>query len=371
MIRTAFLSFSSSVFIAAVISTAWADGAAPQLPALIVATTDTVLTTGSVGTPPVRLARLGHAVPLEVKGSGPGDTLSVQVHGGIELQGRAARDTLGVVVCESGPLGERYYVGRGNVLRLRSAVEGGKVEVEGSVRLPKKPNERAKPWNEQYQNITFSTPIETNRLCTTPLRRPAGTEEDPALGQITGELNESDFPAGTPFIEMKKGVALSLRDRPDGTVIYTRSPEPWGYALARIEQKGKWDRVAAGEGPYLLGWMPSRPPRKKAASDGVLAGLGADMPGPLSLHTDGLEYLPLHELPAGAELRQFGLPVARLTRAGYARLSSLRDGAQYAVVAVDDDVVVEGWLDPAKVGALIKPPTKQAAATAPKSSSKQ
>lgn len=371
MSRTSFAFLFSSVLIAGVISTAWADGAA-QLPELVVATSETVLTTtGRNGTQPVRLARPGYKVPLEVKGTGPNGMLSVQLHGGIELTGLVARDALGVVVCEAGALGERYYVGRGNVLRLHGNVEGGKIEVAGTVLLPKKPNDRNQPWSEQYQNMPFSTPIETNRLCTTPPRRPAGTDDDPAIGQLTGELSESDFPEGTRFIDMKKGVALSLYDRPGGTVIYTRSPDRWGYSLARIEQKGKWDLVAAGEGPYLLGWTPSRPLRKKSVEGSILGGLSGSFVGPMSLYTDNLEYLPLHELPAGTELRQFGIPVARLTRDGYARLSSTRDGAQYAVVAVDDDVVVEGWLDQTKVGALIRPPAKQSAQAGIKSTSKQ
>lgn len=372
MLRTALRFLFSSVFITSVISTAWADGQAAQLPAFVVATTDTVLSTGSAGAPPVRLGRPNHGVPLDVKGPGPGDTLTVQVHGGIELQGLVARDTLGVVVCESGPQGDRYYLGRGNVLRLRSAIVDGKVEVEGSVLLPKKPSDHGRPWNEQYQTVPFSTQLDIRRLCTTPPKRPAGTAEDPGIGQSVGELNEGDFPGGTPFIAMKRGVALSLYDRPGGAVIYTRSPDPWGYALARISQNGKWDLVAAGEGPYLLGWMPARPPRKKPAPlDILVGGLEALLPGPMALNTDGLQRLPLHELPAGTELRQFGIPVARLTRAGYARLSPVRDGAQYAVVAVDDDVVAEGWLDPTKVGALVSPPAKQTAAAPPTSSSKK
>ncbi len=332
-----------------------------HLPAMVVASSEATIKSAGVGvgaSQPVPIARLSRGVPIEVTASGPDGALSVRVHGGIEVTGVVPRDALGVVVCEPGPLGDHFYAGRGNVLSLRSEVVGGRVQVAGEVRLLSKTDSKAIAAGEQYHRVPFQAELEERRLCTEPLRKHSGTDEDPEVAYTRGEIALDDFPADTRFIDVVKGAALKLLDRPLGTPLHERGGDRWGYMLARIEHQGKWDRVAAGDGPYLLGWISARPTLKSASYGGLLGAFMSAGPAPARLNSDALLSKPLHELPAGAELRQFGVVVARLTRPGYARICATREGWKYVVGAVDDEVVAEGWIDPARIGPQVKEEAK-------------
>lgn len=323
------------------------------LPTMVVATQQTQVWSRS--SPPVRLAWPAAGVPLEVKEALPTGELVVQIHGGIETTGVVSRRELGVVVCEPGPLGDRFYVGRGNVLELRSeSAPSGQVEVAGQVTLLKNPSSYSGE-KDYSRSVPLSGPIEVRRLCSAPLRKHAGTDKDPDVAHVLGQPREGDFPAGTAFVEIAKNVALSFLESPGGAPVHTRLPDRWGYSLPRLAHQGRWDRVAVGEGPYLLAWIPARPGRRPPPVGGLdLAMLSASQPAPFSLYTDSLRRWPLHELKAGTELRQRGEVVARLSGPGYARVTEQREGFQYAVVAVDDEVVAEGWLDRAQLGAKVK-----------------
>jgi hypothetical protein len=343
------------------VSAVAAESSTPHLPKLVVATASTAIMSSNPTGKPVRVAVPRRGLPLDIKDSGGGATVAVQIHGGIEITGSVARESLGVLICEPGPVGDSYYVGRGNLLTLRSAATDGPLEVAGDVVVPKKTS--ATVWNEKYHRVSFHAAIEESRLCAAPLPKHTGVDQDPSLAHVVGEIAENSFPKGTAFIEVKKGAPLALLDRPSGTPLHERSAEPVGYTVARIAHEGKWDRVAAGEGPYLLGWIPARPVRKKPAPNLEPDIVWAENNAPASLNTEALKRLPLHEVPAGTELRQFGQVTARLTRPGYARVSAVRDAWQYAVVAVDDDVVAEGWLDPSRVGPRAKIDAKPGAKT--------
>ncbi len=86
---------------------------------------------------------------------------------------------------------------------------------------------------------------------------------------------------------------------------------------------------------------------------GVLGGLIGEMvkaKPPWSLRTKKLRPLPLHPLPAGTPVQQFGVVHARLLKPGFARVISRQDGWIYVAAAVDDDVMVEGWIKPESLG---------------------
>jgi hypothetical protein len=329
----------------------------PRFPALVVAAPRVALTTA--GPQRVRLATPRARLPLRVVEARANGDLVIAITGGIEIQGVGPLDTLGVLVCEPGPVSERLYAGTSNLLRLRSALTGGRLKVSGEVTLREREPDEKVPFFLQSRVLTLEGEIDEKRLCTTPPQRKRPKE--PVLVRTMGEVYDDDFPDDTRQVDVKKGEPLTLLARPGGTPLYTRPASHWGYSLVRLRTEAGWDLVAAGSGPYLVGWISTRPSREVFGPGGLglVGGLvGRDQRiGPRSLHTPTLEKLPLHSLPAGTTLRQLGVVHARLTKPGFARVGSLRDGWRYVVAAVDDDVVVEGWVDPRQLG-----PEVQAAA---------
>jgi hypothetical protein len=107
-----------------------------------------------------------------------------------------------------------------------------------------------------------------------------------------------------------------------------------------------------GDGPYLLGWTLSLPEQKQPRSTFAVAGLVSKdiAAGPIHLHSKKLQKLPLHALVAGTEILHFGVVHAVLRKPGYARVLKQHDNLAYVYAAVDDDVVVEGWVAQAKLG---------------------
>ena len=291
----------------------------------------------------------GWKLPVEVRSARPGGDLLVRIAGAIEVYGLTKLGDLGVLVCREGPLGEQYYAGRGNMLRPASPVSSGEVIVTGTVRVRIKPYGRDVPYARQFRGIRFKAPIAVSRLCTAvPPARHADTNEDPHVMSPLGEVKPEDFPDRAPLIR--------LLAAPKGKPLFTRAANKWGYSLVRIDKKDGWDRVAAGSGPYLLGWIPSRPDYRPGAGGfgigGVMGSMGKGK-GPMSLRTKGLKQLPLHHLSAGTEVQQFGVVHGRLKKPGFARASSRQGKWIYVTAAVDEEMVVEGWIEARRLGAKV------------------
>jgi hypothetical protein len=84
--------------------------------------------------------------------------------------------------------------------------------------------------------------------------------------------------------------------------------------------------------------------------------VGASIPG--ALDEPKLSRLPLHELPAGTEVRPLGSPgssgAALLVKPGLARVFSVNAGRAHVLAAVDDDVTVDGTIEAARLGPRVK-----------------
>lgn len=185
--------------------------------------------------------------------------------------------------------------------------------------------------------MPFEAEVDAAHLCTAPLpARHAGTKEDPTVFKTYGEPDEEDFPRGTAVVDIDKGAPLELLDAPGGQPLHTFPPTEWGFPLIRLRTEGAWDLVAAGDGPYLLGWIPTRAPQKENGGElsAVVGGVvGGVLPGPFALHTQKR---------------------ANLLKPGYGRIVGPPKGAwSYLIAAVDDDVTVEGWVETAKLGPLV------------------
>lgn len=163
-----------------------AESSAPHLPKLVVATASTSIMSSNATGQPVRVAVPRRGLPLDIKDSGGGATVAVQIHGGMEITGSVARESLGVLVCDPGPVGDSYYVGRGNLLTLRSAATDGPFEVAGDVVVPQKSS--ATVWKEKYHRVPFHASIEERRLCAAPLPKHTGVDQDPSFVHAVGEI---------------------------------------------------------------------------------------------------------------------------------------------------------------------------------------
>lgn len=321
-------------------TTAVSTGAPPEgLPSLVVATRKTTVMTG--GEKRIPFARPRAALPVTVRESSTdGRELLIHIGGGIELDGVIAPDDLGVLVCDAGPIGDHFYAGHENLVSLRSTITDGRVHIGGDVLTRVQPHDPNASFTQQFQTTPFEGDIAASRLCTQPPQKRA-------VSHVLGEIDTGDFPSGTQVVDIERGAPLSLLAAPGGAPVYTRPADPWGYSLAVVRHEGAWDYVAAGNGPYILGWVPARAPRPAALQGGLAS---APPIGPASLQHTRYARMPLHELADGTEVQQFGIVRARLKKPGFARVSSAHEGWQYVVAAVDDDVVVEGWIDPTRLG---------------------
>jgi hypothetical protein len=310
----------------------------------------------------VRLAFPRHELPLRIR-EVRDDEAVVEIDGGVRVSGVVKLDALGVIVCTPGPVGDHLYAGNGNLLTLRSSVHGGQVSVGGAVVVRQRAYAETVPFAEQFRSIPFEATLPTDRLCAGPQpKRHAGTVADPTVGRIHGEPDVEDFPKGTRLLDIDKDTSLTLLDAPGGKPLHTLPATEWGFVLVWLKREGGFDLVAAGGGPYLLGWIPAREPRNPAAdSDGLLLGgvVGEGQEGPHALYGQELLTLPMHKLPAGAQLQQLGVVRATLMRDGYGRVvGAPRAGSSYVIAAVDDDVTVEGWIETARLGAVVVPRAK-------------
>ncbi len=324
--------------------------ALPVLPSLLVATRATVLRLADA--PEVRLALPRVRLPLQVREAHDG-AITVAIEGGIEVAGVVKLGELGVLACEPGPVGDHFYAGRENLLSLRSVVTEGHVRVGGLVVIRQHPFDGPIPFADQFREIPFEGDLPVARLCAAPPKeRHAGTDADPSVAHLYGEPDDEDFPQGSKLVDIEKGAALTLLDAPAGKPLHTIPANPYGFTLVWLRREGAFDLVAAGGGPYLLGWIPARTPRDdEPATGGLLLGAIGRREAPAALYTKALESSPLRRLPAGTAIQQLGVTRARLTRAGWARVvGAPRAAWSYVVAAVDDDVTVEGWLETAKLG---------------------
>lgn len=324
------------------------------MPSLVVATGKTVIHSSSHKR--VRFAHPRWRLPLTVTAMRPGGDVMVKISGGMEVYGLVALKDLGVLVCKPAPMGERYYAGDHNMLGVRSVVKDGRLMVGGEIQIRVKDYGKDVPYAQQFSRVPLEGAIGVENLCRViPPKKHAGTNKDPYIVRSPGETHLDDFPSGTPEVSIKKEETLTLHASPGGQVIHTRGPSRWGYSLVRVGRRDGWDQVAVGGGPYLLGWIPSRPDREPVTGGiGGLLGTMGKMKGPASLHTRALKAKPLHRLPAGTPVQQFGVVHARLIKAGYARVITHQDGWVYVNAAVDDDVMVEGWVRPANLGAKVE-----------------
>ncbi len=330
---------------------------APRLPPLFLTTARTEFWHSSLanGQKPIRLAKTGARKTLHVlEPTVRNGYVWVQLDGGIEVKGLARVRDLGVMACTPGPVGAFGYVGAGNLVHLAGALDDPKsVRIADHALVPARPWTQGMRYGDQYTRVPVEGDLPRDRLCANvPPPRHAGTDADPFVGHGFGEVDLEDFPPDAREVDIPAGVTLALLSAPDGPTWLTRPAETYGFVVVRIAQQrtatGLWDQVALGGGPYVVGWTPARPVRQP--SEGGLALLGGLLGGsidiPFSLQSAALAKLPLHTLPAGTQIQQLGQPFALLKRQGWARAGDLRDGWQYVFVAVDGDVMVEGWVRP-------------------------
>jgi hypothetical protein len=319
------------------------------LPSLVVALEGTVLRLAENEKVKVAFPRAG--LPLRVR-EARREAVRVELDGGIRVEGLTTLEELGVEVCEPGPLSERFYAGNGNRLRLRSGIDAGRIRVSGEVAVREVEYSKDVHFLKQFRRIPFETGVEVSRLCPAPQPpRHAGTAEDPEIARVFGEPDEEDFPKGTHLIDIEKGAPLTLLDAPGGNPVHTFPATQWGFTLIRVRTEGRWDLVAAGGGPYLLGWIPTRSPRDMQNAFGIGGlGMSSSQKGPWALHTARLKQLPLHRVPAGTPLQHFGVVRATLNADGYARVQRTNGRWSYVVAAVDDEVTVQGWMETSALG---------------------
>ena len=323
------------------------------LPKLVVATRSTQI--GSMLDPNEHWARPIEGVPLEVV-SVDGDRALVRTTRGAELQGLTMTKSLGVMPCEPTPIGDRWLAGRHDVLPLRSLVKDGRVDVAGTVTLRQNEYFEGEAFNREFKTLRFEGSIPVASLCTSAPPEHAGTDADPIPGKVVGENDSDGFSPSTPEIDVGKGRAMTLLDAPGGAPIYSRPADEWGYSLKVIETRDQWMRVAAGGGPYLLGWIPAEPAHvpEPVAGTSILAAIGGV--GPLDLATGDLAKDPLYELPAGATIAGPGNAVAHIVKSGYVRVKNERDtsGRVHVFASISQSMTLEGWMDPSRLGRLVE-----------------
>lgn len=328
----------------------------PGLPQYVVAASNTILRLPE--DPKVRLAFPRSELPLRVRETAKG--LVADIDGAVRVSGIVKLNELGVVVCEPGLIDSHFYAGNANLLTLRSEVRDGRVRVAGVVTVPAK--SYSTPHTKQFRQMRqmpFESELDAARLCTGPLpKRHAGTAEDPQIYYGVSSPDLEDFPAGTQMVEIEKDTPLQLLDAPGGNTVHSFPAEQWGFSLVRLRTEGAWDLVAAGGGPYLVGWIPTRSPKERGIGVGGLIGgrSGKWAEVPFALMDQKHRALPLYELPADTVVQQFGVPRARLKKSGYGRVVGVPQGSwSYVIAAVDEDVTVEGWVETAKLGRLLPP----------------
>lgn len=322
---------------------------------MVVSTRDTVLHLPE--DPRIRLAVPGWKVPMKVREMN-GEQLLVEIDGPLQVAGATKLGAIAVEVCAPGPLTERFYAGNGNTMTLLSPIKEGRVAVKGEVALRALPYSPDVPFLNQFRRIAFETILDAARLCTEPQPpRHAGTKEDPNVSTAYGEPNPEDFPKDATAFWTAPKAAVTLLDAPDGQPLHVFPASQSGFQLVRLRSEGAWDLVAAGNGPYLMGWVPATPKPDPDAAGGVLGGLllGRTSKVPFALHAERLKSLPLHRVPAGTEVQSSGVPRARFNEEGYARVERTDGEWSFVTAAVDNDVTVFGWVLTSKLGAPTEP----------------
>jgi hypothetical protein len=325
---------------------------AAPLPELIVATPRTRFVSGPdrhvVAIPRARL-------PLRIAPEAPGDggLVTASAVGGISLTARVPREELGVLVCEAGLVGDHLYAGVGNLLVLGPRISETTFRVRGDVVL--RSDEPAdKPAFLRVRRVAIDGAIDARRLCArVPPPRHAGTADDPQIALMPGDLDEEDFPSSMAWVDLPGTSAKPLLARPSGDVLVPLRTE--ADHVPTFGREGTFHRVAVGSGPYAVGWVdgatPAAPPTLGVVG-GLLGGEMAPRPGPSSLYRRDLAKLPLRPVLAGTRV-DLGGATATLTRPGYARVSRSSGTRSWVNAAVDDDVLVAGWVETSALGAPV------------------
>jgi hypothetical protein len=319
-----------------------------SLPALVVTTPRTTVVAAQ-GSNTERVAKPTRRLPVTVREQ-HGDSMLVEISGPIDVVGTVPLAELGVLVCEPHAIGEHFYAAKENLLYLRSGLENGRVKVHGEVTA--RVDGYMSP-KQQLAKLSFDSDVDAQRLCTAmPPPRHAGTEEDPTIAVLVGSVNREDFPEPTALVDLKGESPLPLLSTPGGAPLLTFAAGDWRHSLVHMRREGDWDLVAAGSGPYVLGWIPARSePRRQQG--GFVGGVLADFttrPGPMALRTKALLKLPLHTIRAGTQVSHFDAVYARFNQEGLARVAARQERWAYVVAAVDDDLTVEGWVATEQLG---------------------
>lgn len=331
-----------------------------RLPALVVAHRNTVLF--GKGPSRARIGSAGAGVVRLVPRPSPADdarddAVAVTVQGSTVVDAYVRRADLDVLVCEPGFVGEHLFATRGDRLQLRGFAPPTRFGVHAAVTMGVFPSEGRRYAVEQ---VAIDGDVDEARLCTELPRREATTGT--TVVAMPGHVVRDDFPSGTTILHAGKDVPLELLDRPDGTAIVRRPAGRWSGTLAVLREEGGWIRVAVGSRPYAVGWMRPctgcevEPPPDGSAPDLVGGLVGGSIPGAWTLHVANLRNLPLHELAAGAVIVTRDGSRAVLARSGHARVGARVGGRAGVVAAADSDVTVEGWVDEAQLGAVVRDP---------------
>lgn len=148
-------------------------------------------------------------------------------------------------------------------------------------------------------------------------------------------------PTGQPYV-LPAHTPMELREAPGGKLVLQLPAQEEASGVRVLREQGGWFAVRIGDGPFLVGYTnaPLQPGDVPAARGTDDAAPGNNGPLPKRLADESGE---LQQVAKGAKVSFDGRVIARLDKAGYARvLATYPTGEADALVAVDDSVTVRG-----------------------------